>query len=247
MRDTTRSNSLFDRHSFKIPITFFGLGGINGFIAYNLINLGVGYQSRIIGYDKGKVKPHNLANQVYGCFGERFVGISKAAALTECVKLWAADKESQHPLRFEAHEREVHAPVPTSGIVFMGVDTMSDRGRIFETCVERNPEVLVMIESRMNARYCAVNVVDPNNEHHIKCWKSEIISYTDAQADNEPGCGGHDVVGSTTMAAASIATSLFLKIAAYQRLPIEDNLVPNQFELDLRSFQSWTRVWDEDV
>lgn len=242
MRDTTRSNTLFDKHEFRLPVTIFGAGGVGGYIAQGLINLGVGNKKPITVYDGDVVEKHNLANQVYGDFGTIFVGKKKVDALAECVALWEdspTGTKTLIPLSYYVEDQ-----VPVSGIAFVAVDSMKSRLHICEKSLWRNRDVVAVIETRMNARYCAVNILDPNNDHHIDCWSK--ICYSDAEADNEPGCGGHDVVGTTSMATAAIAVSAFIKIAAYLKNPIASNLVPNQFELDLNTFKSWTRIWEEE-
>jgi hypothetical protein len=122
---------------------------------------------------------------------------------------------------------------------------MKVREDTVKSSVWNNKDIVALVEPRMNARYCVINILDPNDPHHIACWNK--IFYTDEDADQDPGCGGHDAVGATSAIAANLAVSAFITMAEYLKNPSDAFLLPNQVEVDLKRFTMTTRVWSTDT
>lgn len=226
--DTKRHDALFDKKSFTEDLHLIGTGSVGSALAYQLAKLGIGYASRFHVWDGDTVASHNIANQAYY---PHDIGEKKAKALGMHIREWSDGTEAI------IHSEFVTKRVPLSGVVILCLDNMEARRDICRDSLWNNPDVSLVIETRMDASLVIIHAFDPNLPLHIKIWES--YWYPTKEMENEEGYGGPiSIMPSITMA-ASLAAQLFIKYARDQR--ITD--IPNQVRLNLRTWELKKAVW----
>lgn len=228
--NTKRHDALFDRRKFALPITLFGLGGVGSEVGRQLAKLGCGtHEDNVLNFwDGDRIEPHNPSNQVYH---PHEVGRHKADVLGEH---FTEASGGRHAC---VHPHFVREKIPLRGVVIHCLDTMQDRKDINETSVWRNPDVKVLIETRMDAQYVVVFTVDPNNEKHIEKWND--YWFPDEEAENRAGCGGHLSIINTVVMTASVAVEQFRVFAS--RGTAEG--MYNHIRINLKTWETVAHIW----
>lgn len=226
--DTSRHDDLFNKTKFTQDIHVIGLGGVGSHVVRQLAKLGAGTANDVYGWDGDKVDPHNLPNQAYVT---SHVGQKKAHALAERYFEWSSEN------MMNARPYNVTERIPLSGVVFLCVDDMGVRKTICETSIWRNPDVSVLIETRMDASHVVVFLVDPNNDEHVRHWNT--FWYPKSETENEAGCGGHITVITAVEITASFAVQQFIDYARASSV----RGLPNLLELSLRKWTLNTYRW----
>ena len=216
------------RHPY--PIHVVGVGGIGSKLAEMMLRGDCGAVEEFHLWDGDGVERHNLHNQAYVKSG---LGLSKVRELERLAEEWG----DMHPY---IHEEFVDGPRPMRGVVVLCLDTMSARRRIWETCIRRNPEVQLMIETRMDALAVHIYTADPNNENHIFEW--EKYWYPDEEMVNEgAGCGLRPTPSTTVGMAASLVGWQLIRFASIAA-GIKDTL-DNRIRMRLRPLEVETFHW----
>ncbi len=226
--DTTRHDTLFNRHAFNKPLHLIGAGGVGSHVALHLAKLGVGThpQNTLDLYDGDAIEPHNIANQAYST---EHIGQKKVEALAQQFAAWSGGNTAR------AHPQFVEGSIPLSGVVFTCLDTMQARKNICETSIWRNPDVELLIETRMDAGNAIVFTLDPNNEEHIAIW--EEYWFPDADANDQAGCGGHQSVITAVTITASMAVQQMIHHVA------KTNEFANHLRLTFSPWELKASVW----
>ena len=158
MLDISRHRELFDTEKFDTPITIIGVGATGSWVALALAKLGI---NNINIYDFDIVEEHNIANQAYNYSTD--IGKSKVEALCNLI----------------THNTTI-CPIPRnakftnqrlSGIVFLMVDSMKERKKIWESSIKMKSAIQLLIEPRMGLDVGRVYCVEPINLTHIKKYE----------------------------------------------------------------------------
>lgn len=185
--DLRRHMAIFDAHQFgETPVTVIGAGATGSWLVLQLAKLGI---SNITVYDFDVVEEHNIPNQL---FGLQDVGKPKVEALAEYITHQTGLEINAINERFESQYLE--------GYVFVMVDNMATRDKIWKRSVKFKSAVKLMVEPRMGLNEARVyNVLPMNLEHHKRyeaCW------YPDDEAEVS-ACGTSMSVITTALLTAS--------------------------------------------
>ena len=187
--DLIRHLELFDPHYFNLPVTIIGAGATGSWLALSLARLGI---EDITVWDFDIIESHNIPNQA---FGINHIGMSKVAALEAMVLRETGIDIKIHNAKYIDQR--------LNGIVFLMVDSMSERKRIWETSIKMKPTVKLLIEPRMGMDMGRVYNVDPTNLTHIKKYEDSYYSDDDAEVS---ACGASMSVISSSLAITSWCT-----------------------------------------
>ncbi len=227
---TIRHEPIFAPAAFHPRIvTVFGLGAGGSHTCFELGKLGI---QDIIGCDFDTVAPENVGPSIYG---PQHVGMKKAEACARIVNESSVGRFT--PRNCKAAELD-----ELGDIVFICVDSMSERRRIlYEQCVS-STRVQRVIEGRMSAESITIHSIDPRNKEHLQEW--DRYWFPDAEAlPAHMACGARPVsIGYTAGIAGRIAIALFTQWFAYvscsrKELPI------NQVRYDLTTFEGHGIIW----
>jgi molybdopterin/thiamine biosynthesis adenylyltransferase len=184
--DVRRHVELFDPNKFDLPITVIGAGATGSWLLLFLAKLGL---EKITAYDFDQIEEHNIANQ---CFGNIDVGKSKVVAIQDRIEVETGTKINAKNTKFVSQ--------PLQGVVFLLVDSMKERKRIWEQSIKYNPNVKLLIEPRMGMSMGRIYTLDPSNITHIKQYESTLYSDDDTEVS---ACGSSvSVITSATMIAS---------------------------------------------
>jgi molybdopterin/thiamine biosynthesis adenylyltransferase len=204
MTDNIRHKSIFDPFSFHHPVHIIGCGGIGSRVAESITRMGVGIinQSPIHLYDFDRFEYHNIANQWadigdVGSLKVRQVALSMRGLNLDC--------------NVSTYNKRVKWWIPLSGVVFICVDSMEARREIMEQVVEENPEVVCVIETRMDAETAISHCFNPHNKQQSDCWW--LYWNTDAEADNIGGCNQPQSIFSAIIGTTALAIKQFEQFA----------------------------------
>lgn len=168
--DYVRQRDLFSPGRFAAPITVIGAGATGSYATWILAKMGC---RDITIYDPDVVERRNLPNQLYG---PAVVGEQKVQALREMVHAGTATAIRVRPERF--------AGGALSGMVFLCVDTMAARRRIWERSVRGRRGVRLLVDIRMAAEGGLVYAVRPTVRREIAGYERTL--HTDADAEPNP-------------------------------------------------------------
>lgn len=186
MIDISRHKELFNAEEFTTPVTVIGAGATGSWLTLMLAKLGI---KNITVYDHDVVEEHNLANQAYG-FND--VGTNKASAIYQSI--WVDTRTEIQ------YVRDKYTSQPIFGIIFLMVDSMAERKRIWENCIRLKPRIELMIEPRMGLDLGRIYNVNPTDLKQIKEY--EQTYYNDDVAEVS-ACGNSMTVVTTAIAIAS--------------------------------------------
>lgn len=187
--DVTRHMELFDPHKFNTPVTVIGCGATGSWLTLCLAKLGI---RDITVYDFDTVEAHNIPNQA---FSISQIGRPKVDALYDEISYTTGTQIKVRNGKY-INQR-------LSGIVFLMVDSMAERKRIWENCIKMKPSINLLIEPRMGLDVGRIYNVEPINLTHIK--KYENTYYEDDVAEVS-ACGASMTVITTALGIASWCT-----------------------------------------
>lgn len=185
--DLRRHVELFDPEEFTTPITILGAGATGSFVAYQLAKLGI---EDITVYDFDKIEPHNIPNQL---FGINDVGEMKVDALRERIY-----RDTGIGIKVVADKFTTQR---LSGVVIMQVDSMKERGRIFNQHIYLKPNVKLMVESRMGLDMGRVYNINPIDLKSSKRYQESLYGDEDSEVS---ACGASMTVITSAINIASM-------------------------------------------
>jgi ThiF family len=230
MIDSRRHRAIFNPESFNYPVHIIGCGGMGSRIAEGLARMGVGVkeQSPIKLYDFDRFKAHNVANQ----------WVDSSDTDEWKVKSVADNMQRINPdCEVVAGIVTVHEYIPLSGVIFICVDSMVARRGIMEEVIEKNPEVVCVIETRMDAETGISHCFDPNDQHQSDCWW--LYWHSDDEADHVGGCSQPQSIISAIYGTTLLALKQFEQFARTG----DTFEMANRVYLDFVTFSSATESW----
>lgn len=133
-----------------------GAGALGSRYVIRLLGAGA---ERIHVYDDDVIEVRNTINQPAYL---PYVGIPKAEALQHIAAAMGKDKGIVTP-----HLEKVRGPREMPGIILMGLDTLSDRRLVGETCAKERENVSFLGDGRMGASGGRAYGLNPNNDAHV--------------------------------------------------------------------------------
>lgn len=166
--DLTRHLELIDPYYFEEPITIIGVGATGSWLALSLAKLGL---TNITVYDFDVVESHNIPNQAYNLKsfdGDGHIGVPKVKALWDVVFLATG---TQINIKNEKYTNQ-----RLTGIVFLMVDSMAERKRIWEESIKLKSQIKLMIEPRMGLDVGRIYNINPLDMEQIKRYEETLYS-----------------------------------------------------------------------
>lgn len=186
--DTRRHMELFDPDTFNTPIHVIGAGATGSWLVLQLAKLGI--KGELINvYDFDVVEEHNVPNQGYI---KAQVGVPKVDALFAEIY--------RHTGTYIKVFNTKYVDQRLSGYVFLMVDSMSERKRIFDQSIKLKRAVKLLVEPRMGLDVGRVYNVDPIDLKQVEAY--ENCFYSDEEAEVS-ACGTSMTVITTAMAVSS--------------------------------------------
>lgn len=185
--NTIRHMELFDPYNFKTPVTIIGAGALGSWLALYLAKLGI---EDITVYDFDVIEEHNVANQA---FGIEDIGEPKVNALFKLIN----DTIGTHII----NKDQKYTNQRLSGIVFMMVDSMAERKRIWEENIHMKSSVNLFVEARMGLSLGRIYTIDPVDLNHIKEYEQTMYSDDVSEVS---ACGSSMTVITSAVMIASI-------------------------------------------
>lgn len=198
MIDVTRHESIFHPVEWGARrVDVIGAGATGSKVALSLAKLGV---KNLHAWDGDVVEEHNLANQVYVVTD---VGHRK----TDRLLLHVEDVRQEGIAAHGWWDGE-----PVGEVVMMMADSMKVRRQLFEA-VKWNPNVKLVIDSRMGADTAFLYTYRPGNRQSLKSYEGTLFSDDDAHVEVS-ACGTSISVGPTSDIISGLATWMFIRHAA---------------------------------
>src|SRR5690606_15861194 len=167
--DTRRHMELFNPETFTDNINIIGAGATGSWLALIFAKLGVkGEQIHVWDFDH--VEEHNIPNQA---FGINQVGEQKVNALLDIIQRDTKATIAGNNDKF--NQQRLH------GYVFLMVDSMAERKRIWENAIKLKSSIKHLVEPRMGLDMGRIYNVDPMNLTQIERY--EQTYYTDEEAE----------------------------------------------------------------
>lgn len=217
--DISRHKELFDPRNFDTPINIIGAGATGSWLALFLAKLGI---TNITIYDFDKVEEHNVPNQAYDITN---IGSSKVHSLFDIIRTSTGIDINTFNGKYTDQR--------LTGIVFLMVDSMTERKRIWEEAIKFKPLVNLLIEPRMGIHLGRVYNVIPTDLNHIKQY--EKTYYNDDVAEVSV-CGNTMSVITT---AVSIAAWCGRQLINYHNNEDMDNEILIDFKFNNIITERW--------
>lgn len=223
-----RHLELFDPNTFNQPINIIGAGATGSWLALFLAKLGIN-GDLIKVYDFDTIEAHNVANQLYG-YGD--IGRPKVEALEEYIT-----NETGTKIRAinEKYENQ-----PLAGYVFLMVDSMAERKRIWEQSIKYKPSVKLLVEPRMGINLGRIYNVVPIMNNHVKEYEQTF--YDDSEAEVS-ACGASMTVITTAVTISSFCARQLINFHAGEE-GYEYEEVDNEIIIDLKYNGIHTNSWE---
>lgn len=217
-----RHLELFDPRYFNENIHIIGAGATGSWLALMFAKLGVkGEQIHVWDFDH--IEDHNIANQAYD-IGQ--VGELKVEALFENILQSTLTKITPYPDKFEQGRLD--------GYVFLMVDSMAERERIWKESIKFKPNIKLMVEPRMGLDIARIYNVDPMNIQQHGAYEDTL--YSDEEAETS-ACGASQTVITSGAQIASICARQLINNEAGEELDneilidfIHNNLITSRWE-----------------
>ena len=187
--DFSRQANILNPEEFNRPIHIIGAGATGSWVAFTLAKMGL---SNITVYDFDEVGMHNLPNQMFGLSD---IDKNKALSIRNIIRRFTG-------FNIKARTQKVEGGQPLQGIVFMLTDTMKSRKDIYNMSIKNNPNIDLLIETRMDLRGGRIYAIDPKNRY--MCKQYEGTFYSDDEAEIS-ACGVSQTVLPTALAITSHA------------------------------------------
>lgn len=216
--DYWRQFDLFNPHQFTEEVTLIGVGATGSYVTLLLAKMGCAKMSI---WDPDVVENYNLPNQV---FGRSHVGMTKVAACAEMIKSLTNIEVVPHAARFEKEKLK--------GVVFLLTDTMSSRKAIWDSSIRLNPNVRLLVETRMGAESGRVYALNPTLPRLVKEYEKTL--YSDEDAEESP-CTRRSISPTVGVIAGYAAFTLvsYARGASY----------PNEVIVSLQPTMTLTKSW----
>lgn len=170
--DVRRHMELFDPYTFNTPVKIIGAGATGSWVALFLAKLGI---TDITVYDFDNVEEHNVPNQAFGLSS---IGIPKVHALSNDIEVATGAIINAKNEKYENQR--------LNGIVFLLVDSMKERKRIWETGIKMQTQIKHLIEPRMGLNMSRIYNVNPTDLTQIKRYEESYYSDDEAEVS---ACG----------------------------------------------------------
>jgi molybdopterin/thiamine biosynthesis adenylyltransferase len=172
--DFTRQFEIFDAAKHRdTRVDIIGLGATGSHIAYQLAKVGM---ANLHAWDFDTIEPHNIPNQNF--FLEH-IGQTKTAATAEMI-------ERATGVKVTCHEKRLEKENNLGPIVFLLVDSMDERKKVFDSSIRRKLKVKLVIETRMGAELGRIYTFDPSMPSHLRHWENTLCSDAEAEVS---ACG----------------------------------------------------------
>ena len=171
MIDISRHRELINTETFGKTVHVIGCGAIGSWIALSLAKLGISY---IHVWDFDVIEEHNVPNQV---FGINHVGRPKTEVIKKII-------EEQTTSKVKIHGKFTNQPL--EGYVFLSVDSMSERKRIFRDFIKLKPKIDLMIDVRMGLHSGMVYSIEPLRLTSVQYYMSTLY---DDESSEISACG----------------------------------------------------------
>lgn len=222
MLDTRRHMDLFDADTFDTPIHVLGAGATGSWLVLMLAKLGIKGELIHV-WDFDTIEAHNIPNQAYDLL---HIGASKVEALAQQTELATGANIQIHNERFIDKR--------LSGYVFMMVDTMEGRLKIWEKAIKMKSAIKLLVEPRMGLDMGRIYNIDPTDMTHIKEYENTFYSDEEAEVS---ACGTSQTVITTAMSVASYCARQLINHHA------GDVDLDNEILLDLKYNNLITTRW----
>ena len=187
--DFSRQANILNPEEFNRPIHIIGAGATGSWVAFTLAKMGL---NNITVYDFDEVGMHNLPNQM---FGLNDIDKNKALSIRNIIRRVTG-------FNIKARTQKVEGGQPLQGIVFMLTDTMKSRKDIYNMSIKNNPNIDLLIETRMDLRGGRIYAIDPKNRYMCKQYEGTFYSDDEAEVS---ACGVSQTVLPTALAITSHA------------------------------------------
>lgn len=187
--DFSRQANILNPEEFNRPIHIIGAGATGSWVAFTLAKMGL---SNITVYDFDEVGMHNLPNQMFGLSD---IDKNKALSIKNIIRRFTG-------FNIKARTQKVEGGQPLQGIVFMLTDTMKSRKDIYNMSIKNNPNIDLLIETRMDLRGGRIYAIDPKNRYMCKQYEGTFYSDDEAEVS---ACGVSQTVLPTALAITSHA------------------------------------------
>lgn len=202
--DLVRQTGVFDPLPWNNQVAVVGVGALGTALALQLVKLGI---EGIRLYDGDTIEAHNIPNQCL--YGPDDVGRNKATAAAELLR-----RLTGHPHHGRSEFVNVDAPRHLRDrlryrALFVCVDSMSVRSKLWNNHVYANGTTQVFGEARMGVRDGAAYLFDPQDGLQADEYGREL--YPDEQvAEERAACGATLSIGATAMTLACALTWMFI-------------------------------------
>lgn len=187
--DFSRQANILNPEEFNRPIHIIGAGATGSWVAFTLAKMGL---TNITVYDFDEVGMHNLPNQMFGLSD---IDKNKALSIRNIIRRFTG-------FNIKARTQKVEGGQPLQGIVFMLTDTMKSRKDIYNMSIKNNPNIDLLIETRMDLRGGRIYAIDPKNRYMCKQYEGTFYSDDEAEVS---ACGVSQTVLPTALAITSHA------------------------------------------
>lgn len=222
MNNFSRQINILNVEEFNTPIHIIGAGAVGSWVALSLAKMGI---TNITVYDFDEVGMHNLPNQM---FGLNDIDRNKAMSIKQIIRRFTG-------FNIKAKNTKVEGGDVLQGIVFVLTDTMKSRKDIYYKSIKNNPNIKLMIETRLDMRGGRIYAIEPSVREQIKQYEQTL--YGDEEAEVS-ACG----VSQTVLPSALAITSHALwKLLNY----INQETLYNETILDFGNEIIMTQSWEE--
>lgn len=167
-----RQMDIFNPDTFCQTCFVVGAGAVGSRLAGSLVRLGV---RKLELFDADIIKEHNIPT---GAFLPGQVGRPKTEAIAEQLSCFSG-------VEVLAHCEMVEKSIRFNGVVFLCVDTMEARRKIWKNCIKQNPLVSLMVETRIGPRQGLIYTVNPLDSKEIRRWEN-LSAYSDEYNEQLP-------------------------------------------------------------
>ena len=218
----SRQINILNPEEFKTPIHIIGAGATGSWVALSLAKMGL---ENLFVYDFDEVGMHNLPNQA---FTLRDIDKNKANSIRNIMKLFTG-------MTIKARNTKLEGGEPLQGIVFVLTDSMKSRKDIFNKSIRNNPNIDLMIETRMDLRGGRIYCIDPKNSNHVKRYEETFYS------DDETEVSACGVSQTVLPSALAITSHAIWKLLNY----VNNEIIHNETLLDFSNEIIMTQEWSE--
>ncbi len=193
--DPTRHLLQFDPNVFAdTRVDVIGCGAVGARIAMELGCFGI---SNLHLWDGDRIESHNVANQ--RPYVQADLGKPKVEALANHLEAATLRRPQLHPQFLEE-------PTRLGRVVFLAVDTMATRRKIFDDSLHLKFDTDYVIEVRMGVDELRVYGFNPRDRNQVALWRESL---SDDKDTKESVCQTQTTVGDTASITAGLAVARF--------------------------------------